>query len=214
MKELEHYLAEARRQDLVYNEKKVKDKVNKTIETLDKVTVELKGAESGVFTKLIKEYVEIEKSIEKLGEKRTELNTEMKSKAEDLFDAEEIYVTRIIETATATIQLSKAAVAKRGDDKVDYEKAFTKLLELMPELKEKGDELIKEFTVPGELGKPKSSALTIKDVKEEVALDEAVIKDLFKIFTDKFKALKKSFTSWARSYDSKLKRIKTMAKLV
>jgi hypothetical protein len=206
MKELEHYLAEARRQDLVYQEKKVKDK-------LDKVTVALSGNESGQFTKLIKEYVEIEKQIETLGAKRGELNAEMKEKAEDLFDAEEIYVTRIIETASATIQLSKAAVAKRGDDKVDYEKAFKALMELVPELKERGDELIKEFTVPGELGKPKSSALTIKDVKEDVQLDEAAVKDLFKIFTDKFKALKKSFTSWARGYDSKLKRIKAQAKL-
>jgi hypothetical protein len=206
MKELEHYLAEARRQDLVYQEKKVKDK-------LDKVTVALSGNESGQFTKMIKEYVEIEKQIETLGEKRGQLNAEMKEKAEDLFDAEEIYVTRIIETASATIQLSKAAIAKRSDDKVDYEKAFKALMELMPELKERGQELIKEFTAPGELGKPKSSALTIKDVNEDVQLDEAAVKDLFKIFTDKFKALKKSFTSWARGYDSKLKRIKAQAKL-
>jgi len=211
MKELEHYLAEARRQDLVYQEKKVKDK-------LDKVTVALSGTESGTFTKLIKEYVKIEEQIETLGEQRSKLNTDMKEKAEDLFDAEEIYVTRVIETASATLQLSKASVAKRGEDKVDYEAAFKKLLELMPELVEKGNELIKEFTIPGALGNPKSSALTIKDVKKDVAesveiLDEAAVKNLLKIFTDKFKALKKSFTTWARGYDSKLKRIKASAKL-
>lgn len=214
MKELQHYLAEARRQDLVYQEKKVKDKIEKTKETLDKVSVSLTGAESGTFTKLIKDYVSIEKDIENLSEKRGKLNAEMKDRAEDLFDATDIYATRIIETTSATLQLSKAALAKRGDDKVDYEAAFRALLELMPELKEKGEELIKAYTTPGELGKPKASALTIKDVKEAVELDEAVAQNLFKLFSDTFRKLKRAFTVWGRQYDSKLKRILQKAKLV
>ena len=172
------FLNEVRDSTKVYTEKKVKDKI-------DKVTLELKDNDSGKFTKLIKEYAKLKESISDLEIRQKELNTKIKAETEELFDAEDVIYTRVIDTVSATLSLSKKTVVTTT--KVDYQKIIDSISELVPELTDKINLLIEANTKISTA--ERSPALRV-DLKEG--------------FLDWIKSLYTKIKSWCLSYDKKL----------
>ena len=190
-----------RRADLTYTEKRVKNE-------LDRVTVELSGSESGVLTKLSGRYDRLDKAIKLMGEKKNELNADIKSRVEDLFSAEDVVLTRVIETVSFTMTVSKRL--KKADDKkvVDYEAIATELAKLIPEeLQAKVEEITAAYTklIPQEV---KSPGLSVK-----AKVNEGLLTDLKDGVVSMVKRAIKSITSWAIKYDKKLLALKKIAQV-
>ena len=187
-----------RRADLTYVEKKVKNE-------LDRVIVELKGNESGTLTRLASRYDRLDKAIKVMGQKRNELNAEIKEKVEDLFAAEDIVLTRVIETVSFTMTVSKKS---KVADKVaiDYEAIATELAKLIPDdLQAKVDEIVKAYTTITPQA-DKSPALSVK-----AKVTEGIISDLKASIVSLIKKIVKSIASWAPKFDKKLDKLKKMA---
>lgn len=172
------FLNEARDETKKYTEKKVKGEI-------DRVTLELKGNDSGKFTKLIKEYSKLKATISELEVRQKELNTKIKAETEELFDAEDVVYTRVIDTVSATMNLSKKTVVT--STKVDYQAVIDSISELVPELSEQIKLLIEANTKVSST--EKSPALRV-DLKEG--------------FFDWIKGLYNKIKSWGKSYDKKL----------
>jgi hypothetical protein len=197
----EHMLiTEARREDLKYIEKKVKDQ-------LERVTLELHGAQSAPLTKLAARYDRLNKAIKTMGEQRDKLNEDIKGKVEDLFAAEDVVLTRVIDTVSFTMTVSRKT--KTADKTVvDYEKIAGELAKLIPdELQPKVDEIVKAYSTLV-LGQEKSPAL---QVKAKVA--EGLLSDLGSKLANAVKTVVKSVASWAKGYDKKLSALKKEAKV-
>lgn len=190
-------LSEARRANLNYSFKEVKGK-------LDKITLKLEGNESGNFTKIAKRYKEIDTAVKALEVERNEINEDIKEKFSDYFDeATDTVVTRIIETVSLTMQLSKRTAPEMGKDKVDYEKALLILGDMLPELKEKIDEVKKLCTTAGTMSVPKSPALSVK-------INEGLSDKIF-TFMRRVMAVLNKFKIWGKSFDRKLEKLKALA---
>lgn len=191
-------LFEARDPKLPYTEKR-----NKTSKALERVTVELEGNKSGVMSKLTTRYSRLDKAAKLMQARRNDLNEAMKKEAGALFDAEDEIVTRVVETISYTITLSKA---ERGADKppkktVDY-KAIVEALETMvPELTEKIKELTDKYTaIVDAVDTPQ--ALRVKS-----KLDEGILKKALAWVKDFLKGIK----SWGKDYDTRLAALKKQA---
>lgn len=169
---------------------------------LDKIIVKLTGTESARYTKMAKRYTEINSELKKLQEERDKMNDDIKKDIlENYFDAEDAVATRIIETISLTAQLAKTSTPS---PKIDNDKVLDALLELMPDLKDKVKELQKQFT---SIPSPKTPALSVK-------VSEGAVSDAWADFKKKATALLKSITSWGKTYDKKLAKIKEMMKPV
>jgi hypothetical protein len=190
-------LLEARVPSYTYTEKRVKG-------ALDKVTVALEGGTSGAMTKLTKRYERLDRSAKLLKEKRDEVNAKIKGISDDLFDAEDFVATRIIDTVSATINLSAAqkAVDKPDTKKIDFEAAYFELAKLVPELQEKIDLIITKYT---EIIAAKDTPVALR-VKMKV--DEGVL-DTIKSWAKKFMS---TIQSWGTSYDKRLQNVNDMLK--
>ena len=184
-----------RRDDLNYLEKKTKGVV-------ERVIVELNGNESGVLTKLASRYDRLDKAIKVMGQKKNELNASIKEKAEDLFAAEDVVLTRVIETVSFTLTVSKRSKVL-DKTTVDYQGIAEELAKLIPdELQAKVDEIVKAYTTIA--AQPdKSPALSVK-----AKVTEGLLQDLSAKVVQLIKKLVKSVTSWAISYDRKLDKLK------
>jgi hypothetical protein len=187
-------IMEARKAELSYEEKKVKG-------ALDRVILSLQGNQSGKFTKLISNYKKIQKAVEALAKKQGELNAHLKEEVEDLFDAEDEVYTRVVDTISATLTLSKKQSVTTT--KIDYEAILAKITELQPELEEKIKELTTEFTKVTTA--EKSPALRTM-IKEAESLEEG-LKELAKYVKDIAKAALSAIKGWGKSYDKKLEKI-------
>lgn len=184
-----------RRSDLTYTEKKVKEK-------LDRVIVELKGNESGALTRLTSRYDRLDKAIKVMGQKRDELNDQIKTEAEELFAAEDEVLTRVIETVSFTLTISKR---EKQDDKVsiDYEAIAKELAVLLgKELEPKVKEIYEAYTTVTK--RPdKSPALRVKSKIEEGLIQSTI--NLIKKLVDGIK-------DWGKKYDKRLDDLKKLAK--
>ena len=109
-------LSEARDPDLKYTEKVVKNKI-------DRIIVELSGNPSGVMSRLTSRYDRLDKAIKTMSVKRNEMNEQIKDTVTELFNAEDIVLTRVVETVSFTLTLSKLVKASEQNPKtvVDYE---------------------------------------------------------------------------------------------
>lgn len=189
-------LLEARDPSLKYTEKQVKN-------TLDRVTVELKANQAGAMSRLTKRYERLDKAAKLLQERRDAVNAQMKEKVEDLFDASDVVLTRVVETASCTITLSKA---ERGETKepkvaVDYKAIVKELSEMVPELEEKLRELTLKFT------KITPATDTPAALRVKVKVDEGI--------SEMWAGIKKliaSIKSWATGFDSRLEKLKAVLK--
>ena len=195
-------LLEARVPGLEYEEK-LKSKSDPTI---DKVTLKLAGKDSEIMTKLSNRYKRLDNLQKAITEQRNTMNATVKDKMSDLFDAEDIFRTRVIETISATMTLAKQGDKTPASSKivVDHEKVAAELLALLEgELLEKGKLILSKYTqtlnIPAQ--EPKSPALTVKTSE---SIKEAFSWDAMKAWAGKFLDY---FKSWGRSYDQKLAKI-------
>lgn len=188
-------LFEARDKKLPYTEKR-----NKTTKALERVTVELEGNKSGIMSKLTTRYSRLDKAAKLMQARRNDLNEEMKKEAAELFDAEDEIATRVVETISYTITLSKA---ERGADKppkktVNYEAIVKALEKMVPELTEKIKELTDQYTSIVE------AADTPQALRVKSKLDEGV----FKKALAWVKAFLNDIKSWGNDYDTRLAALK------
>lgn len=180
--------------DVEYKEKKVKDKV-------ERITLELTGKHSEKFTKLASKFKEVKESLEELTDVKNEMNEHIKAEALELFDAEDEILTRVIETVSMTVTISKKTVEEKS--KTDYEKAIKMLSEMVPELTDKINDVIKACT---EVTKNEKSPALRVDIKEDMS-------DIINMAKKKFLSLYKKIKSWMNSFDSKLKAVKKLAEI-
>ncbi len=186
-------ISEARNPNLTYTQKEVSGK-------LDRVIVELSGRESEKFTKLAKSFKRTKTQIERLVKVQDALNAEVKKEAIDLFDAQDEVMTRVVNTVSLGITISKKPEVK-DTIKTDWEQVAKGIMALTPELDDKIKELIEQFTTV-KAGVP-------KDVSLRVDIKEGVISDAFGKLLGKLKSFLNSIKSWGSSYDSKLEKLKS-----
>lgn len=186
-------ISEARNPNLTYTQKEVSGK-------LDRVIVELSGRESEKFTKLAKSFKRTKTQIERLVKVQDALNAEVKKEAIDLFDAQDEVMTRVVNTVSLGITISKKPEVK-DTIKTDWEQVAKGIMALTPELDDKIKELIEQFTTV-KAGVPKDMSLRI-DIKE------GIISDAFGKLLGKLKSFLNSIKSWGSSYDSKLEKLKS-----
>lgn len=191
------FLMEARKKGGNYTEKRVKD-------VLERVTLTLSGSESANMTRLAKRYARLEVSIKAMKEKHDEMNAMLKNDVADLFNAEDIILTRVVETASFTLQLAKEVKKTKGTVEVDYESIMTALIELIPnELQAKVEEITKKYT----------KDIPAKDPVKKLTVSKEVVKEGIRDLAKWAASFLKSVTSWAMRYDSKLDRLKAKAGL-
>lgn len=193
-------LSEARNPDLTYSEKVVKNKI-------DRVTVELAGNPSGVMSRLTSRYDRLDKAIKTMSVKRNEMNEQIKENVTGLFDAEDIVLTRVVETVSFTLTLSKLVKSSEQNPKVvvDYEAIAKELAKLIPEELQTQVEAITKMYTEVSIAADKSPALRIKNKNDK--LDEGLI-DSIKGLATKIVKWAKSTASWAVGYDKKLANLK------
>lgn len=196
-------LSEARNPDLTYSEKVVKNKI-------DRVTVELTGNPSGVMSRLTSRYDRLDKAIKTMTVKRNEMNEQIKENITELFEAEDIVLTRVVETVSFTLTLSKLVKASEQNPKttVDYEAIAKELAKLIPEELQAQVEAITKMYTEVTLASDKSPALRIKNKNDK--LDEGLM-DSIKGLANKVVKWAKSMASWAVGYDKKLAALKARA---
>lgn len=189
------FLYEERRSDIKYTEKQVKG-------ILDRVTTTLAGTEAANMTKMAKRYARLEVSLKALKEKHEELNTRLKGDTQGLFNAEDVILTRVVETAQFTLTLAKE-VKKADTTEVNYDAIIAALTVLIAdELQSKVDMIIEKYT----------TAVPAKEPAKRLSVSKEVVKEGFFDFTTKLKkmatSLYDSLMSWAGRYDAKLDRLK------
>jgi hypothetical protein len=199
-------LSEARNPDLTYKEKVVKNKI-------DRVTVELAGNPSGVMSRLTSRYDRLDKAIKTMTVKRNEMNEQIKDTVTDLFNSEDIVLTRVVETVSFTLTLSKLVKSAEQNPKivVDYESIAKDLAKLIPEELQAQVEAITKMYTEVSIAADKSPALRIKNKNEE-KLDEGIL-DSIKGLANKVVKWAKGMASWAVGYDKKLDSLKKRASL-
>lgn len=201
------FISEARRTDLTYREERTKG-------SLTKVIAELKGSESAEATKLAKRYAQMVKAIDKLSEKKAEINASLTEKTIALFDdaADEV-CTRVVETASFTISVAKKTAAKEKVE-INYEGLFKEVSKLLDvSLQPKLDELIKAHTKTW-MENPRKPSMTVKAIDESIVT--AAVNKLASwaaTLDDALTGLIKSFKSWGKSYDLDLAALKKQAKV-
>jgi hypothetical protein len=197
-------LAEARQKGVTYTEKKAKGVIDKVIATLS-------GTQSASLTKLAKRYARLEASLKAMKDKHDELNTKLKNEVQDLFEAEEVVYTRVVETAQFTLTMAKE-IQKEPEKttKVDYEKIIAALTVLIPdELQSKVDTIVEKYTTITEVpAKPPAKKLS---VSKEVGAAPPVVEGLLDNLKKKFASFVQSIRSWGDRYDKKLSRLKQQA---
>lgn len=207
-------IKEARRtgDGISYKEKKVKGE-------LDRVIAELSGKESQMFTVAAKYYRKIAQEEEKIKRARDALNEKMKQRFDTLFDPTDVIYTRVIETASLTVSMSKKS-EKTTQTVTDVDGLFEDLLGLAPELADKIGQIREQYVkvenkvTQSRLGKPK-----LHDPKESVDNGESALAEgVLDSIVDSIKAyaikLMNWISDWARGYDRKLDSIKSRAQAV
>lgn len=189
-------LFEARQPGVKYTEKQVKNVV-------DKVTATLKGTDAANMTKLAKRYARLEVSLKALKEKHDELNARLKGDVQGLFDAEDVVLTRVVETAQFTLTMAKEIKKAEGTTEVDYKSIIAALTVLVPdELQSKVDMITEKYT----------KTIPPKDPIKRLSVSKEVISEGFwDTLKDKASAFLKSMLSWGTKYDAKLDSLKRKA---
>lgn len=164
---------------------------------IDKVLVKIEGAQSAKFTKLAKEYKELQSEVKTLQTKLAENQDTLRGHMEELFDPADEVLTRVVETCALTLQLAKM-VPPSTKTEVNYERAFNELVVLVgtmvPDLKGQMEELVKCAT------KAASEVKTSPGRKSAFTVKEGIL-DSMANFIKKIAA---KIKSWTTRYDDKL----------
>lgn len=165
-----HAFGHGRREDLDYVEKKVKG-------VLDRVTLELKGSDAGVFTRLGRRYDQLEMVMARLQSKRNTMNIELKDRTVELFDAEDEILTRVLKTAKITLTLGKMekrTASPKFNSKQFLDAVYSlaeEVSNVLPELTERIRALETEYTTIGDPYEV-SPKLRIKTTPDESIKEE------------------------------------------
>lgn len=124
------------------------------------ITATVTGSKSAVFTKLSKQYKVMDMIEKRLTERRKEWNEKVKSRVEDLFDAEDELLTRYVDTVSMALTLSKDTLPSTTETETLDVEGFLNALygliddTLVPKVKEleQAYTKIEEKTTPGRRG--------------------------------------------------------------
>lgn len=191
--------AKGRRKDLNYQEVEAKKVVTKVI-------VELAGTESAALTKIAKSFLKIDQAIKKMNIKHKQLSSELKDQVESLYAAEDAVLTRVVETASFILTLSKQ-MKKEPSVKYDYEKIAEELKKLVdPSLTDKVELIYSAFKedIPGGPGKEPTIRVDAKVTESLSTMYHGAIAKFKKLVA----SVNKAVASWALSYDKKLDQLK------
>jgi hypothetical protein len=187
-------IAGGRKSNLNYTEKKVKN-------VLDRVTLELTGKNSEITTKLAKRYKHIDDLEKQLKTLRDSFNLDAKQHILQYFDAEDEVLTRVIETASMTLTLSKKTSEEK--ETIQFEGFYKELLGLLPELEDKLKILLDKYTKIETV--ERSPSLRVKlGGANEAAGDNG----FWSKITSLGNSLLKVFKVWGKQYDKKLEFLK------
>lgn len=163
----------------------------------DKVTATVKGHLSAKYTKLAQNISKIKELQSEIDELTETTKQEARDTIGDLFTAEDEVRTRVVETVSFTLKLTKTP---EPTNTVKYAKVLEELEEhLTPELIEVLNDLKSKFTSTVQ----KAAALSFAP-KESVGLEEGPM-DKFKGFFTKFLSY---IDGWCSKYDAKLDALK------
>lgn len=180
------YLKEAEAKKYVNKSGKETDDKSK----IEKVIVELKGSEAGKVTKIVNQLQEISDLEKELKQKKEKLKCSSKEICDELFKAEDEVYTRVMETSSVILTISKSTTR----EKIDYKKALEEMAtKLTPDIIKQMNEIIKAFT------KTEEVSSTVK----------GTVKESFKDWMNKgfgfIKTLVDKMKLWGKTYDTKLK---------
>lgn len=168
---------------------------------VERVIASLKGKESANWTRLTKEYVDLDDKLKKLNVERNALNSTIKEAASEIFDVADDVLTRVIETAQLTLTLSKKTKTPASTE-VDYEKVVKALLDakLVPTMKKMLDELIAA----------NSKAIAASEVPEKLTVKRNKVSEGFSLDSLKswFSNLAKKIKGMLSSFDDDFAEVK------
>lgn len=168
---------------------------------ITKVTAFLKSYESGRYTKLGRNLLEVEKLEKRVKELKEETKQEARELVADLFHAEDAACTRVVDTVSFVFQMSKDP---KATETVKYAKVLEELENhLTPELLDVMQTLVKKHT-SAPVQKAASLKATDKAAQTEESINEG-IGDQLKGF---FGKLKNWVFNWGAKYDAKLDALK------
>lgn len=140
---------------------------------LDRVILTLTGKDSEILTKLGLRYKKLDNLQKMITEQRNAMNATVKEKMDDLFDAEDIFITREIDTVSATMVLAKKgpgsdAVPARVETVIEWDQVAQEIMLLLDEeLLPKAQLILANYTkinriaaIPAQ--EPKSPALRVE----------------------------------------------------
>jgi uncharacterized ferredoxin-like protein len=208
----------ARRSDVEYTEKKIKG-------IIDRVTALLSGKQEAPFNRIANIYKRIDTRIKKLSERKDLLNDAVKRKAESLFDAEDAILTRVVETATLSIMLTKPGLpTTKTITSVDYENAVLELTGLLTEIDnqlnavgqqmnivEKFQSILDKHTSSVERitpGAPQKLRIDYKEQKPKIAESIENIDNFEVLLTNILDTFNDKVQLWSNKFDNKLIELK------
>ena len=203
MVSLKEFLSEVRQPGVRYTEIKAKNAVVKVI-------AELSEHEASVFSKIARRFDRLNTAIKKMSEMSKNLNADLKTRIKDLFDAEDMVLTKVVDTASFAATL--AAIAKLDPNKkkqvVDWKKIAEELAELIPdELQAQVEAITKKYTVDSIMD-VKEPSLTITNKAAEKAARDKKLEEAIDLIKKMAKAVLNHVSKWASSYDRKINRLK------
>jgi hypothetical protein len=167
--------------------------------TPDKVVAYLAAHASGRYTKLAQQWQELATLTAELKDKQETFKSDFRELVADLFAADDCIKTRVVETASFTIEMTK-------DPKASTTYKYAKVVEelekkLNPELKAVMSALLQKYQ--GSTQKAPAVSMTAK-VESFTPLREGPM-DVMKSFYAKFKDV---IFGWAKKYDQQLENLK------
>ena len=161
-----------------------------------KVIAFLHGRHSEEYTKLankLEEISDLEAEIKRL---KAEMKDEVKEKISDLFEAEDVIYTRVVETVSVIFTMSKDPKPTRS---VAYAKVFDAFTEhLTPELIEMLESLKEQYT-----SQPRQRPPSLKFTRKDEFLDTNMM-----MIRNAVANFKRRIINWAKGYDKKLSNVK------
>jgi|APSaa5957512576_1039674.scaffolds.fasta_scaffold28876_2 hypothetical protein len=192
-------LLEARRPDLKYKEAKVQGAISK-------VTVNLESYESGVYTKLAQRYRQLDEETKRLTQARDGLNREVTDRILSYFDAEDEVLTRVMDTVSMTLTLSKKTTAHPKPTI-----AHAKMMLTLPEELMEATDFITEDMLPSLIKAIELITAKYTTIKEPYEKKPALSKPKFKeSVMEESDRLIGMLDRFVKRYDSKLAHLHDM----
>lgn len=184
--------------------RKVGDPEVEYIDDKDKVTAKLSGKSSSPITRLSNTYMKIRELEKQIKQEKDSLTPELKQVVSDLFDAEDAFKTKYVETVKNIVTITKD-IKDSEKTEFDYEGFFdeaSQLLEdtvltVLMDLKEKYTNIKKVSGRTGSLRDVKVKESTdigfLSNLKDWVSFYKSKLMKKIPIFDKKFEKLKRKY---------------------